>query len=217
MSIDGPIVVVGAGPAGTLLSIYLARQGHDVTLYESRPDLRRTDIDAGRSINLALATRGIVPLIDVGVIEKVDAITIPMRGRMVHALDDSTPASSVMGARNMRSSTQFREAISTRSCSMPQRRPDESRSNSIDVSNRSTSMTPSFDSTMTRLRRSTSSSALTVRPLVCDRPLSTRAPATIGPSGSTTRTKSRRCPREPMAAINSMHTRSTSGRAESSC
>lgn len=90
MSIDRP-VVVGAGPAGALLSIYLARQGHDVTLYESRPDLRRTDIDAGRSINLALATRGIVPLIDVGVIERVDAITIPMRGRMVHALDDPTP------------------------------------------------------------------------------------------------------------------------------
>lgn len=91
MSADGPVVVVGAGPAGALLSIYLARRGHDVTVYESRPDLRRSDIDAGRSINLALATRGIVPLIDVGVIETVDAITIPMRGRMIHALDDPTP------------------------------------------------------------------------------------------------------------------------------
>ena len=86
-----PIVVAGAGPAGTLLSIYLARQGHDVTVYESRPDLRTTDISAGRSINLALATRGIVPLIDIGVIDQVDAITIPMRGRMVHAADESTP------------------------------------------------------------------------------------------------------------------------------
>jgi kynurenine 3-monooxygenase len=88
---SGPIVVAGAGPAGALLSIYLARQGHDVVVYESRPDLRRTDIDAGRSINLALATRGIVPLIDVGVIAEVDAITIPMRGRMVHAMGDPTP------------------------------------------------------------------------------------------------------------------------------
>ncbi len=86
-----PVVVAGAGPAGSLLAIYLARQGHDVTVYESRPDLRRTDIDAGRSINLALATRGIVPLVDVGVIERVDAITIPMRGRMVHAVGDPTP------------------------------------------------------------------------------------------------------------------------------
>lgn len=60
-------------------------------MFESRPDLRRTDIDAGRSINLALATRGIVPLIDVGVIESVDAITIPMRGRMIHVDGDPTP------------------------------------------------------------------------------------------------------------------------------
>ena len=88
---NGPVVVVGAGQAGALLSIYLARQGYDVSVYESRPDLRRTDIDAGKSINLALATRGIVPLIDVGVIEKVDAITIPMRGRMIHAIGDPTP------------------------------------------------------------------------------------------------------------------------------
>jgi kynurenine 3-monooxygenase len=86
-----PMVVIGAGQAGALLSIYLARQGHDILVYESRPDLRRVDIDAGRSINLALATRGIVPLIDVGVIERVDAITIPMRGRMVHAVGDPTP------------------------------------------------------------------------------------------------------------------------------
>ncbi|MEM9650465.1 MAG: NAD(P)/FAD-dependent oxidoreductase [Actinomycetota bacterium] len=87
----GPVVIVGAGQAGALLAIYLARQGHDVTVYESRPDLRRVDIDAGRSINLALATRGIVPLVDVGVIEQVDAITIPMKGRMIHAIDDPTP------------------------------------------------------------------------------------------------------------------------------
>ena len=83
--------VVGAGPAGSLLAIYLARQGHEVVVYEGRPDLRRVDIDAGRSINLALATRGIVPLIDDGVIDQVDAITIPMRGRMVHAADEPLP------------------------------------------------------------------------------------------------------------------------------
>jgi len=87
---NGPMTIVGAGPAGTLLSIYLARQGHDVTVYESRHDLRTTDIDVGRSINLALATRGIVPLIDVGVIDRVDAITIPMRGRMIHAVGEPT-------------------------------------------------------------------------------------------------------------------------------
>jgi kynurenine 3-monooxygenase len=89
---NGPVVVVGAGPCGVLLSIYLAEQGHEVVVYESRPDIRRVDIGGGRSINLALATRGIVPLVDVGVIEQVDAITIPMKGRMIHAegLDELT-------------------------------------------------------------------------------------------------------------------------------
>ena len=93
-----PVVVVGAGPAGSLLSIYLARQGHDVTVYESRPDLRTTEIDAGRSINLALATRGIVPLVDVGAIGRVDEITIPMRGRMVHAEGEAAPALQPYGS-----------------------------------------------------------------------------------------------------------------------
>ncbi|MBT5139457.1 MAG: FAD-dependent monooxygenase [Acidimicrobiaceae bacterium] len=94
----GPIAIAGAGPAGSLLAIYLARQGYGVTVYESRPDLRRAEIGAGRSINLALATRGIVPLVDVGVIDKVNEITIPMRGRMVHAVGDPTPALQPYGS-----------------------------------------------------------------------------------------------------------------------
>ena len=53
----GPIVVVGAGPAGALMALYLGRQGCDVTVYEARPDIRRVEIPAGRSINLALASR----------------------------------------------------------------------------------------------------------------------------------------------------------------
>ena len=88
---NGPVVIAGAGQAGALLAIYLARAGCEVTMYESRPDLRRVDIDAGRSINLALATRGIVPLVDVDVIGRVDEITIPMRGRMIHVEGDPTP------------------------------------------------------------------------------------------------------------------------------
>ena len=95
----GPIVVVGAGPAGALLAAYLGRRGCDVTVYESRPDLRTTDVGAGRSINLALATRGIVCLIDIGVIDRVDAITIPMRGRMVHAPGDPAPALQPYGSK----------------------------------------------------------------------------------------------------------------------
>lgn len=92
-----PIVIAGAGPAGALLAGYLGRSGHRVTVYESRPDLRVTEASAGRSINLALATRGIVPLIDLGVIARVDEITIPMRGRMVHAADDPAPAMQPYG------------------------------------------------------------------------------------------------------------------------
>lgn len=82
---NGPVTVVGGGPAGAMLALYLARQGHDVTVFESRPDLRRVDISAGRSINLALATRGIVCLQQLGLLERVHAITVPMAGRMVHS------------------------------------------------------------------------------------------------------------------------------------
>lgn len=81
----GPVTIVGAGQAGSLLALYLARRGHHVEVYESRPDLRRVDIDAGRSINLALATRGLVPLRAMGVETQVRAITVPLGGRMIHA------------------------------------------------------------------------------------------------------------------------------------
>ena len=82
---DGPIMIVGAGPAGALLALYLAEGGHDVEVHESRPDLRVDRLDAGRSINLALATRGLVPLAELDVVEPVDAIAVPMAGRWVHA------------------------------------------------------------------------------------------------------------------------------------
>lgn len=78
------IAVVGAGLAGSLLSIYLAKRGYQVRLYEKRPDMRRVAIPAGRSINLALANRGIHALAEVGLMDEVDKLLIPMRGRMVH-------------------------------------------------------------------------------------------------------------------------------------
>ncbi len=82
---DGPVVIVGAGLAGTVLALYLARRGIEVELHESRPDLRRADVDGNRSINLALAKRGKVALGDIGVLDQVDGIVIPMAGRIVHA------------------------------------------------------------------------------------------------------------------------------------
>ncbi|HUO84018.1 MAG TPA: NAD(P)/FAD-dependent oxidoreductase [Thermoanaerobaculia bacterium] len=78
------ITVIGAGLAGSLLGTALARRGHRVTLYEKRPDLRRVEISAGRSINLALANRGIHALEQVGVMDRVRPLLIPMAGRMLH-------------------------------------------------------------------------------------------------------------------------------------
>lgn len=81
------VTIVGAGPAGSVLATYLGRAGHSVTVYESRPDLRSVDIDAGRSINLALATRGIVVFEELGILDDVVPLLIPMRGRMIHDLE----------------------------------------------------------------------------------------------------------------------------------
>lgn len=81
------VTVVGAGPVGSLLAIHLARRGHQVTLLERRPDMRKASIAAGRSINLAVSTRGLRALRDVGLEEEVLRQAIPMRGRMIHALD----------------------------------------------------------------------------------------------------------------------------------
>jgi kynurenine 3-monooxygenase len=66
------------------MSVLLARRGFDVTVYECRPDMRRVDIPAGRSINLALANRGINALEKVGLMNEIGKHLIPMRGRMIH-------------------------------------------------------------------------------------------------------------------------------------
>jgi kynurenine 3-monooxygenase len=83
----GGVNIVGAGLAGSLLAILLARRGLRVTAYEKRPDPRRETVDGGRSINLALAARGIRGLERAGVLDRVMPLTIPMRGRMVHEHD----------------------------------------------------------------------------------------------------------------------------------
>jgi kynurenine 3-monooxygenase len=84
-----PVTLIGAGLAGALLSILLARRGHGVRVYERLADMRHTRIPAGRSINLALAARGIRALELAGVMEQVMPLLIPMRGRMLHAVDGS--------------------------------------------------------------------------------------------------------------------------------
>jgi kynurenine 3-monooxygenase len=78
------IRIVGAGPTGALLAILLARRGQPVELYEARSDPRQVPADSGRSINLALADRGIHALKAAGVFESLGSSLLPMRGRMIH-------------------------------------------------------------------------------------------------------------------------------------
>ena len=82
-----PVAIVGAGLAGALLACYLGRAGQSVVIYEKRPDPRLGPVDRGRSINLALSTRGIHALAEVGVAEEVLTNSVLMRGRMIHAVD----------------------------------------------------------------------------------------------------------------------------------
>lgn len=82
-----PVMVVGAGLTGSLLAILLARRGHRVRLYERQKDMRRAPLDAGRSINLALAARGIRALELAGVMDEVRPLLIPLPGRMLHDLN----------------------------------------------------------------------------------------------------------------------------------
>lgn len=79
--------IFGAGLAGTLLAVRLARLGHRVDLYERRADPRKAGADRGRSINLALSTRGLDALQRVGLADEVMREAIPMRGRLMHARD----------------------------------------------------------------------------------------------------------------------------------
>jgi kynurenine 3-monooxygenase len=75
---------------GSLLAIYLAKRNYNITVYERRPDMRKQQVEAGRSINLALSDRGLKALHKVGLEQEVKKMTIPMHGRMVHAEDGST-------------------------------------------------------------------------------------------------------------------------------
>jgi kynurenine 3-monooxygenase len=84
------IAIAGAGLVGSLLAAWLAKEGHRVTVYERRPDLRKAAISAGRSINLALSDRGWRALEGVGAADAVRQNAIPMHGRMIHHEDGST-------------------------------------------------------------------------------------------------------------------------------
>jgi kynurenine 3-monooxygenase len=80
------IAIVGGGLVGSMLSIYLAKRGYKVSVFERRSDMRKHSADAGRSINLALSNRGIKSLEEIGLADQLKKASVPMRGRMMHDL-----------------------------------------------------------------------------------------------------------------------------------
>jgi kynurenine 3-monooxygenase len=89
-SLPSHITLIGAGLCGSLMAILLARRGMHVTVFERRSDLRQHNLDAGRSINLALADRGLHALRVAGLAKEVTPLLMEMPGRMVHDLSGAT-------------------------------------------------------------------------------------------------------------------------------
>src|SRR5579862_7296192 len=81
------ITLIGAGLNGPLLALGLVERGYQVEIYERRPDMRRVRMSAGRSINLALSTRGIHALTQANLWNQMRSIVIPMKGRMMHSVN----------------------------------------------------------------------------------------------------------------------------------
>ena len=90
MSEKNDILLIGAGLAGPLLARFLALRDYRVKILERRPDIRKTEMSAGRSINLALSKRGLHALEQVNAHKQVMAEAIPMKGRLMHAVDGTT-------------------------------------------------------------------------------------------------------------------------------
>ena len=84
------VTILGGGLCGALLAIILARRGIGVTVLERQPDPRVKAVPSGRSINLALAARGIRALQYAGAYDDIRSLLVPMKGRRIHAPDGST-------------------------------------------------------------------------------------------------------------------------------
>ena len=91
------ILIVGAGLCGSMLALRMAQRGYQVVVYESRSDLRKSDISAGRSINLALSNRGLKALRMAGIEQKARQLCIPMKGRLMHDAASNTFESNYSG------------------------------------------------------------------------------------------------------------------------
>lgn len=76
--------IIGAGLVGSLWAVYLTKAGYKVKIFEKRSDIRKADIAAGKSINLALSARGWKAFETVGIAEEIRKNAIPMSGRTMH-------------------------------------------------------------------------------------------------------------------------------------
>lgn len=80
------VTIVGGGLVGSLLAVMMAKKGYSVEVYERRPDIRKAEISAGKSINLALSDRGWRALDLVGLSDGIREMAIPMYGRKMHSV-----------------------------------------------------------------------------------------------------------------------------------
>ncbi|MFX0557337.1 FAD-dependent oxidoreductase [Maribacter sp. CXY002] len=81
------IAIIGSGLVGSLLAIYLKRYGHDITVFDRRPDIRNIEF-SGRSINLAMSNRGWNALREVGIEKEIKKIGIPLDKRAMHVIGE---------------------------------------------------------------------------------------------------------------------------------
>lgn len=84
------VTILGAGLVGSLLAVILRKRGYEVTIYERRQDMRSAALAAGRSINLAMSTRGWKALEIAGLKDEMEELAIPMYGRFLHQADGGT-------------------------------------------------------------------------------------------------------------------------------
>jgi kynurenine 3-monooxygenase len=80
------IAIVGSGLVGSLLAIYLKKEGHNVQVFDRSVDIRKISL-SGRSINLAMSDRGWKALDNAGIGDEIRNIAIPMDKRAIHLID----------------------------------------------------------------------------------------------------------------------------------
>jgi len=77
------VAIVGSGLVGSLLAIFLRKQGHKVIIFDRRPDVRLVEF-SGRSINLAMSNRGWKALREAGVEKDIRKLALPLDKRAMH-------------------------------------------------------------------------------------------------------------------------------------